>query len=42
MDYLASVARKELNLIKKDEIIYRFKTVDGARLRDESPGGSGE
>jgi cell division protein FtsB len=25
MDYLASIARKELNLIKKNEMIYRFE-----------------
>ena len=39
MDYLASVARKELNLIKKNEIIYRFNTEDGDRVKSKTAGG---
>ena len=40
MDYLASVARKELNLIKKNEIIYRFSTEGGDRGKSETAGGT--
>jgi cell division protein FtsB len=36
MDYLASVARKELNLIKKNEVIYRFSGEDRDRVKREA------
>jgi cell division protein FtsB len=38
MDYLASVARKELSLIKKNEVIYRFSGNDRQGGGDETSG----
>jgi cell division protein FtsB len=35
-DYIESVARRELNLIKKDEIIYRFNQEKDEASKDEA------
>lgn len=41
MEYLAGVARKELNVVKENEVIYRFHFGTGGQKDVKSPGSPG-